>query len=143
MTSGSRPDRRRRAVISLELVTGAAAVAGGLLLAVRPDGSLLHADHSALAGTPFPDWRVPGLLLAVLVGCGVFGAGWWLHRGGRYATELSILAGIGLIAFEATELAWLGFQPLEALFALVGASIAALSWSLPRSLRPAQGIPRG
>ncbi len=38
-----------------------------------------------------------------------------------------MLAGLGLIAFEAAELAWIGFQPLEGVFALVGAAIFGLA----------------
>ena len=82
-----------------------------------PDGSLLRADSSALAGSPFSDWRVPGVLLAGLVGGGFLLAGWWQWRGRRHARELSMAAGAGLVFFEAAELAWIGFQPLEALFA--------------------------
>lgn len=51
-----------RTVAVLELFTGAAAVAGGVLLAVRPDGSLLMAKTSALAGSPFAYWRVFGAI---------------------------------------------------------------------------------
>ena len=47
----------------------------------------------ALAGTPFSDWRVPGLLLARLVGGGFLLAGWWQWRCLRYARELSMAAG--------------------------------------------------
>jgi hypothetical protein len=55
-------------------------------------------------------------------------ASWWEWRRYRYARELSMAAGTGLVCFEAFELAWLGFQPLEALFALVGLTVAALAW---------------
>lgn len=115
-----RPRVARRGLAAIELVTGAAGLAGGVLLAVRPDGSLLRADMSVLAGTPFSDWRVPGVLLAALVGGGYLVTGWWAWRDLRYTRELSIVAGAGLIAFEGAELAWIGFQPLEAVFAAVG-----------------------
>ena len=118
----------RRTLAALEFVTGAAGVVGGVLLAAVPDGSLLRADPGALAGTPFGDWRVPGVLLAVLVGGGFLVAGWWQWRNYRYARELSLLAGAGLIGFEAAELAWIGFQPLEAVFALVGFVIVGIAW---------------
>jgi hypothetical protein len=85
-------------------VTG---LAGGVLLAVSLDGSLLSADQGVLAGTPFSDWRVPGVLLATLVGGGFLLTGWWTWRNYRYARELSPFAGTGLIAFETAELAWL------------------------------------
>jgi hypothetical protein len=123
-----RSDQARRALVALELVTGAAALAGGVLLAAVPDGSLLRADPAVLAGTPFSNWRVPGMMLAGLVGGGYLLAGWW-QRGGRWhARELSIFAGAGLIAFEAAELAWLGFQPLEAICAGIGVAVIVLAW---------------
>jgi len=121
----------RRALVALELVTGATGLAGGVLLAAAPDGALLRADPATLAGSPFADWRVPGLLLAGLVGGGFLLAGWWQWRGGWHARELSMAAGLGLACFEAAELGWLGFQPLEAVFAVVGVTVAGLAWRLP------------
>ena len=37
--------------------------------------------------------------------------------------------------FEAAELAWLGFQPLEAIFAVVGLAVTWLAWRLPGPLQ--------
>src|ERR1700749_837107 len=82
------------------------------LRAARQDGSLLRADPAVLAGSPFGDWRVPGVLLAGLVGGGFLLTGWWQWRGRRPASEPSMAAGAGLVCFEAAELAWIGFQPL-------------------------------
>jgi hypothetical protein len=103
-----------------------------VLLAAVPDGSLLHADPAALAGSPFSNWRMPGVLLAALVGAGFLLAAWWQWRGYRYARELSMMAGTGLVCFEAVELAWIGFQPLEPVFAVTGVSIVILAWRRPR-----------
>jgi hypothetical protein len=122
----------RRALVTLELVTGATGLVGGVLLVVAPDGSLLRADPATLSGSPFGDWRVPGVLLAGLVGGGLLVAGWWQWRGRQHARELSMIAGAGLVCFEAAELGWLGFQPLEAIFAVVGATIVVLAWHMPR-----------
>ena len=121
----------QRALVILELTTGAAALGGGVMLMAAPDGSLLHADPEVLAGTPFADWRTPGLLLAGLVGGGFLVTGWCQLADHRYARQLSITAGTGLIIFEAAELAWIGFQPLEAAFALVGAAVIGLAWRRP------------
>jgi hypothetical protein len=128
-----RPGVPRRALVALELVTGATGLAGGVMLAVAPDGSLLRADPAELAGSPFGDWRVPGVLLTGLVGGGFLLAGWWQWRGYRHARELSMAAGAGLVCFEAAELAWLGFQPLEAVFAAAGAIIVVLAWRTPKT----------
>ena len=109
------------------MVTGVAALIGGVLLAVAPDGSLLSADVAALEGSPFADWRLPGLLLGGFVGGGFLVAGTWQRRKGWHARELSMLAGLGLMTFEVAEVAWIGFQPLEGVFALVGAAVLALA----------------
>jgi hypothetical protein len=127
------PGLARRALVTLELVTGATGLAGGVLLTAAPDGSLLRADPAVLAGSPFSDWLVPGALLAGLVGGGFLLAGWWQWHGHRYARELSMAAGVGLVSFEAAELGWIGFQPLEAVFAAAGVSIIGLAWRLPRA----------
>jgi preprotein translocase subunit Sec61beta len=123
----------RRVLVALELVTGVTGLVGGALLAAAPDGLLLRADPATLAGSPFSDWRVPGVLLAGLVGGGFLLAGWWQWRGHRYARELSMAAGAGLVCFESAELGWIGFQPLEAVFAAVGVSIIVLAWRPPRT----------
>jgi hypothetical protein len=69
--------RSRRVLAGAELVTGSAALVGGALLAVAPDGSLLNADPEVLAGSPSADFRRPGVPLAGLVGGGYLLAGWW------------------------------------------------------------------
>jgi hypothetical protein len=117
----------------LELVTGAAAVAGGTLLAIKPDGSLVSADPSVLQGSPFADWGLPGVLLAGLVGVGFVASGIWQLVGGRHYRELSVFAGAGLIGFECAEVLWLGFQPLEAVFAAVGGVVLVGAWRQSRA----------
>ena len=119
--------RLGRALAGLELGTGVMAIIGGLLLVLAPDGSLLNADPAALTGSPFGDYRWPGVLLTILVGGGYLLTGIWQWRGGRGAWVLSLFAGVGLIAFEAAELLCLGFQSLELVFALVGISVATMA----------------
>lgn len=99
---------------------------GGLLV-IRPDGSLLGLPLYVLAGSPFSDWRLPGLLLGGTVGVGYLAAG-TLERGQwRWSGQLSVLAGTGLILFEAVEWRWIGFSPLQAVFMGVGAGVVALA----------------
>jgi len=66
-----------RARVVLELAAGAVAVAGGALLVAAPDGSLLALDAAMLGGSPFGDWRLPGILVADLLGGGLLAAGMW------------------------------------------------------------------
>lgn len=131
MTGKHTADPPRRLLVGLELGTGVAAMAGGLLLAAAPDGSLLKADPAALRNSPFGDYRRPGILLATLVGGGFLAAGTWQARSAPGARAVSAAAGIGLVLFEAAEVRWLGFQPLEAVFAGVGAAVAGLALFAP------------
>jgi hypothetical protein len=124
---GTRAESGDHALVALEYVIGVTALVGGLILAMRPDGSLLRAKLSALSGSPFRDWRVPGILLAMLVGGGFLLAAEWQRRHLPHARGLSIFAGVGLIAFEISELAWIGLQPLEVIFGLVGATVVVLA----------------
>jgi hypothetical protein len=119
--------RSRRAVVMVELATGGSALLCGGLLAWRPDGSLLGPPTRILLGGPFADWRLPGLLLAGLVGVGYLTAGAWQLCGYPHSRDLSMLAGAGLVAFEAVEWAWLGFHPLQVVFMAVGAGVVGLA----------------
>ena len=59
-----------RAAIGLLILLGAMAVAGGISLVSAPDGSVMELPTSLLAGSPFPDFFVPGLILGGLFGVG-------------------------------------------------------------------------
>ena len=116
---------RYRVRLGLECFTSATALVGGLLPAARPDGVLLRAEQSALVTSPFSD-RLPGVL-TTLVGGGFSITAECQRRQWAHERDLAIFAGTGLIVFELTELAWIGFQPLEAVFGIVGATIALLA----------------
>ncbi len=46
-----------------------------------------------------------------------------------------MIAGAGLVCFEAAGLAWRGLQPLELVFAVVGVTVVLLAWHTPRTQR--------
>ncbi|WP_127783058.1 hypothetical protein [Rhodococcus sp. X156] len=131
--AGRRPSLAGRLLVCLEWFTGLLGVIGGLALVARADGSMLGAGLPDLAGSPFTSWRLPGMLLAVLVGVGFLAIGTWQWIGGRWARELSIAAGVALVIFEVFVLAWLGFQPLEVVFGIVGVAVVVLGWRLPHA----------
>ena len=57
------------AVVFLALL-GVGALAGGIALVAQPDGSVMGFDVAILAGSPFRDFLVPGLILGGLFGIG-------------------------------------------------------------------------
>lgn len=101
------------------------------MLALRPDGSLLQAKQSALDGTPFGDWRVPGVLLAVLVGGGLVSSAVWVWRDWPWAKRVAIASALGLIVFEVVEFLLLGFQGLQVVILVLGLALLWLSAGLP------------
>jgi hypothetical protein len=111
------------------LFTGLAAVVGGVLLIIEPNGTFLQAKLTVLQGTPFHDWRVPGILLATLVGGGGLVASAWLLIHGRFRRELTALYSLGLLGFESAELAWIGFQALEVVFGLIALAMLVLAFA--------------
>jgi hypothetical protein len=121
-----------KAVIGLEAFVGLTAIAGGVLLMIRPDGSLLAARTSALAHTPFRDWLVPGFLLALFGGGGTLPAAVLVLQKRQHARQLVLLSGAGMVVAEAVEGVMIGFQPLQPLVAVIGLGVLVLGWRLPR-----------
>lgn len=133
-TRGPRVGRKRaprdageKALIALEVFTGCTALAGGMLLLARPDGALLAIALLAIAPSalaalrqhrPFPDFFLPGLALAEVVGGGMLGAALLLVRRRPYALEVAMGAGVALVVFELIEYWAIGFMQAEILGAL-------------------------
>ena len=66
---------------------------------------------SFLAGSPFPDYTIPGLALLVLVGGTALVATYLTVRRNRYAALVSVLAGAMIIVFEIMEVLSIGMPP--------------------------------
>lgn len=133
---GVRRGGDEKILIALEAFTGLTALAGGVLLMARPDGSLMQMAPAAFAAlaqnSPFPDFFIPGLALAGIVGGGMLGAATSLWQRRPYAYEVAMAAGAALLAFEIVEFAAVGFNRLQAFEAIVGllvAGLAAREWA--------------
>jgi hypothetical protein len=124
-------DAGEKALIALEAFTGLTALAGGVLLMARPDGSLLQVAPTALAAlgrnSPFADFLVPGLALAAIVGGGMLAAATLLMKRRPLALEAAMAAGGALVVFEIVEFAAIGFMPLQAVEAIVGLLVMGLA----------------
>jgi len=71
-TAVPRPEIHKAGLLAIGalILLGIGAIAGGLALVAAPDGSVMQFDTALLAGSPFSDFLVPGLILAGLFGVG-------------------------------------------------------------------------
>jgi hypothetical protein len=84
---------------------GLGALAGGIALVAKPDGSVMQFPVALLAGSPFADYLVPGLILGGIFGLGSFVVvGLGLARQ-RVAPFLAFAIGCGQMIWIVVELA--------------------------------------
>jgi len=91
------------ALVVLEAFVALGAVAGGIALLT---GTFAQGIPVAwLQGTPFSDYTIPGLVLAIVVGggMGVAAVTVFIHR--EWAVLISVVAGIFMVGFEVVEAA--------------------------------------
>ncbi|MGA7988880.1 MAG: hypothetical protein WCB51_10840 [Candidatus Dormiibacterota bacterium] len=114
---------RTRALYGLNLFLGLTAVAGGVALLT----GLIKIPVSALAGSPFSDFTVPAILLAVIIGGPSLLAAWLVHLNLDLGAQVSAVSGGAIVIFEIVEWNIIGFVWLQAVYIGVGAAIVALA----------------
>lgn len=130
----------RTALAVLEVFVGLGAVAGGiaLLTGVFAQGIPL----AWLAGSPFSDYTIPGLALAILVGGGMLFAASTVFIRREWSVLVSAMAGIFMVGFEAVEAASVDGKVgdglplvvgLQAFYFVLGLAIFGLAASLWRA----------
>jgi hypothetical protein len=132
----ARPTLTRAGKVTLILLAllGIGALAGGFALVAKPDGSVMHFDPALLAGSPFTDFLVPGVILGGLFGVGSFVV---IALGLRHVTVAPFLAfaiGCGQMIWITVELAVIReLSFLHPTFFVVGLAIALAStrWGWP------------
>lgn len=123
-----------KASIGLLGLLGLGALGGGIALVSKPDGSVMHFSVSLLAGSPFPDFLVPGLILGGLFGLGSFAVVAMGLRHWPIAPFLAFAIGCGQMIWILAELAIIKeLSFLHPTFFAVGLLIAAtaLPWGRP------------
>jgi hypothetical protein len=118
----------RIALVVLEALVALSAISGGLWLAAGKSGLPM----GWLAGTPFSDYTIPGLLLAIVVGgCTVLAAATvFIHR--EWAVVVSGAAGLLMAGYEVVRFVMIGhfdwFYEFSFIFGVAIFGLAAYLW---------------
>jgi uncharacterized membrane protein len=108
-----------------------------------PNGEILPIPVSALSGSPFADYFVPGAILFTILGIGPLGAAVLAWRRHPVAPLLTFAVGGALLIWLAVEIVIVGYAndpPLQALYFGLGIviSLVGVSW-MRHARRPAVG----
>ncbi len=127
-------NRAGRSTVGLLVTLGLMAIAGGAALVSRPDGSVMQMPLSLLAGSPFSDFLIPGLILGGLFGLGSLAVAGLGVRAWRIAPFLAFAIGCGQMIWIVVELAIIkGLSILHPICFGIGLAIAIASvrWGWP------------
>lgn len=130
-----RPRLRRVAVaaMALEILLGIGALAGGAALMAGPRGEIIALPLSALAGSPFVDYFVPGAILFTILGIGPLAAALLAWRGHPLAPFSAVAVGGALLIWLAVQIATIGYSndpPLQPLYLGLGVliTLVGIGW---------------
>jgi hypothetical protein len=125
-------DRRRRpafswALFGLLVLQALGGIFGGAALAARPDGGLLKMPLSYIEDSPFHDYRIPGLLLLLVLGVFPLVVAIGLLQRRPWSWFGAFAVGCGLIIFELVEYEVIGYNVQQPIWGSIGALIALTS----------------
>jgi hypothetical protein len=127
--------RRRPALVwvlfGLLVLQAVGGIAGGGALAVRPGGDLLKMPLSYIEDSPFHDYRIPGLLLLLVLGVFPLVVAIGLLQRRPWAWFGAFAVGCGLIVFELVENRVIGDNVQQPIWGSVGGLIALVSLAPP------------
>lgn len=120
----------RRTLLVLQATVAATAIAGGVTLvigSVNPAfAPILTPPQEYLAGSPFPSYLVPGILLGGLLG-GVHVAAFLMHlKEHRWGVVASAVAGFAALIWIFVQMVFIPFSFLQAAYFTAGVAEAGL-----------------
>ena len=119
-------------LILLHVVIGLSAVGAGQALAREPSGAALSFETEWLSGSPFPDYRLPGLFLVFVIAPTNLVSATLQWRRSYYAPLVTTGTGTILVLWLSIQTLIIGLQHWsQALWAILFAVTAALGlWQL-------------
>lgn len=124
-------------LLELCFFAGVTALVGGIVLVWSPDGAVMHMPLSLLSRSPFPDFLVPGLFLASIVGVSNLIAGALVAREHPLANHTAFLSGASLTLWIVVQVHYLGPENvhwLQLAYFTVGLAISSLALLRERRL---------
>jgi hypothetical protein len=124
-------------------------IAGGLLLIIRPDGSIMRMPVSCLTGSPFHNFLIPGICLFIFLGLMPALTSWGLFRKPKsrwfglfniylkrhWSWAYSLYIGIMLIFWIDIEVMVIGYgSVLQGFYGMLGIVIIILAL-LPKTMK--------
>src|SRR5664280_3581266 len=133
LPSRSPLSRVAKAALALDILLSVGALAGGAALMLGPRGEIMPLPLSALKGSPFDTFFVPGLILFSILGLGPLVAALlvWLRH--PLAPLAAFVIGVGLLIWLAVEITVIGYSndpPLQPFYLILGSAITlvAVGW---------------
>ncbi len=125
-------DRHRRPALAwvlfgLLVLQALGGIAGGGALAIKPDGGLLKMPLSYIEDSPLHDYRIPGLLLLLVLGVFPLIVAIGLLQRRPWAWFGAFSVGCALIIFELVEHEVIGYNVQQPIWGSVGRLIALVS----------------
>jgi hypothetical protein len=102
---------RRIVLVVIEALIGLGAIGGGIAILTNAFNFDQWLPVAWLAGTPFSDYTIPGLLLLIVVGGGMLLATTTVFVQREWAVLLSAAMGLVMIGFEGFEVAIIDRYP--------------------------------
>jgi len=138
--------RARFAVIAIGGVIGVGALFGGYGL--LSDAKGLGVNESWLEDTPFPDYRIPGLVLLVVIGGGTLLTAASALLRSRFAGLAALAMGLTLLLWGAVETITIGYRGVAQLVLLTvfvvvpGLPLIKIGWGSSWASRGRKLAPR-
>jgi hypothetical protein len=136
MGATTRPlSRLAKTAIALESFLSIGALGGGAALVAGPRGEIIPLPLSALQGSPFDSYLVPGMVLFGVLGIGPLVAVALALRRHALAPAAAFGVGVALMVWLAVEIALIGYTnepPLQPFYIVLGTAIVVvgLGWLL-------------
>jgi len=93
---------------TLQILVAIGALVSGAMLIVAPSGALLQAPPDMLAGSPFHDFLIPGMILFLVNGVGQLVAGVLTLRHHRWSGYIGAVFGFGLMIWIFVQVNMIG-----------------------------------